>query len=60
LKAREKRKWIALVRGLRRALASQRGKLASQDYRRAYRMIKGGFFRNKRQLSEFIRGLKKQ
>ncbi|MEM0475285.1 MAG: 50S ribosomal protein L19e [Candidatus Norongarragalinales archaeon] len=55
----EKRKWISLVRALRRALAFQRGKISSRDYRRVYGMIKGGFFRNKKQLAEFLREIKK-
>ena len=58
--ARGKSEWIALVRGLRRALALRKSRLGRVDYRRAYRMIKGGFFKNKRQLAEFIRGLEKR
>ncbi len=59
VKTREKAKWVSLVRGLRRALATHKNKIARSDYRRAYRMIKGGFFKNKRQLAEFVLGLKK-
>ena len=58
--SRGKSEWIALVRCLRRALALRKGKVERKDYRRAYRMIKGGFFKNKRQLAEFVRGLEKR
>ncbi len=59
LKSRAKHAWVLRVRGLRKALAAQKGRIARTDYRKAYRMIKGGFFRNKRQLAEFVAGLKK-
>ncbi len=59
LKSREKHAWVLRVRGLRRALAQQKGRLAKSDYRAAYRKIKGGFFKNKRQLAEYVAGIKK-
>jgi large subunit ribosomal protein L19e len=58
--SRSKQKWISLVRGLRKLLALRKGKMNSGDYRKAYRMIKGGFFKNKRQLAEFLRQSEKR
>lgn len=49
-----KKKWIGQVRSQRRLLAHVKPTLAKGAYHRLYRMIKGGLFRNKRALDNYI------
>ena len=53
----EKRYWIEKVRPLRKLLAELRdsGKLKRNDYRKLYLMVKGGAFRNKKHLLNYLR-----
>jgi len=52
-----KRLWIMRVRAQRRLLRSlrDRGKLSRKDYRYLYRLVKGGMFRSKVHLLEYIK-----
>lgn len=50
--------WIDKVRPLRRLLRELRdtGKIANNDYRKLYYMVKGGAFRNKNHLLYYLKG----
>ncbi len=50
----KKESWIEKVRSLRKVLKQTR----PEDYRKLYRMVKGGYFRNKKHLLNYIRGVK--
>lgn len=49
-----KERWIQKVKSQRKLLSSLKEKLAPKVYRKAYRMIKGNAFRDKRQLKTFL------
>ena len=51
----EKRQWIYKVRKQRRFLRFYRDKIPKDLYRRLYRLIKGGFFRNLNHLKEHMK-----
>jgi len=52
-----KRYWIERVRPLRKMLKELRdsGKIARSDYRKLYRMVNGGAFRNKKHLLYYLK-----
>jgi len=52
-----KRLWIMRVRAQRRLIRRLRdsGKLSRKDYRRLYRLVKGGMFRSKAHLLDYIK-----
>lgn len=52
----KKRRWINTVRPLRRMLKELRdsGKIERKDYRRVYRLIKGGMFRSRAHLKFYL------
>ena len=49
-----KKRWTRRIRSQRKLLASIQGSLVPGAYQQMYRMIKGGFFRDKRQLLLFV------
>lgn len=49
-----KERWMCKVRAQRGLLKSFKGRLPSELYRRAYRMVKGNSFRGKKQLLAFL------
>lgn len=49
-----KDRWMRSTRALRRALRRYKNSLEPRDYRSVYKKIKGGFFKNKKQLVAFI------
>ena len=49
-----KRRWTARIRAQRKLLASMHPSLVQGAYQQVYRMIKGGFFRDKKQLLSFV------
>jgi large subunit ribosomal protein L19e len=55
-KARTKKKetWMKKVRAQRKLLKEHKEKLKKSDYRKTYKMVKGGYFRSKKQLSTYI------
>ncbi len=57
----KKEKWMKRVRALRRKLRGEKKNLTPNAYQRLYRMIKGGFFRDKGHLELYLkeRGIKK-
>ena len=54
--------WLLKVRALRKKLIEEKPKLKDGEYRRLYRMVKGGYFRSKAHLSLYIKekGLRKE
>ncbi len=50
----KKEAWMEKVRALRRVLKQIR----PENYRKLYRMIKGGYFKSKKHLLSYIRGVK--
>jgi len=52
-----KREWINKIRALRKLLRilKEKGKIDRKIYRKAYRLAKGGFFRSRRHLIEWLR-----
>ncbi len=50
----KKEKWMRQVRALRRLLREIR----PENYRKLYRMIKGGYFKSKKHLLNYIRGVR--
>ncbi len=50
----KKEAWMERVRALRKALKQAK----PDNYRKIYRMIKGGYFRSKKHLLNYIRGVK--
>jgi len=54
-KARGKKKWVSVTRGLRRVLLSLKPLLKKGYYRNAYLKIKGGYFKSKAQLIQYLR-----
>ncbi|NOZ81573.1 MAG: 50S ribosomal protein L19e [Candidatus Micrarchaeota archaeon] len=52
----EKTEWLKKVRPQRRLLRELRdsGKISKKDYRKLYRMVKGGMFRSKKHLLMYI------
>lgn len=63
-KPTKKRRWIKTIRPLRRMLKElkESGKIDSATYRRLYRLVKGGQFRNRRHLRIYLeqRGILKE
>ena len=53
----EREQWIKVVRPLRQRLRELRGRgvIKSGEYRRLYRMVKGGSFRSKAHLETYLR-----
>jgi large subunit ribosomal protein L19e len=51
----DKKRWMRRVRALRRLLKSLKSSLALGDYKRLYRMVKGGSVRDKKQLVEYAK-----
>lgn len=49
-----KEAWMEKVRSLRNELNSLQPKIIDESYRRLYKMIKGGYFRNKSHLKLYI------
>lgn len=60
-KVGDKTVWLKKVRSLRKKLTEEKPKLKEKEYRRLYRMVKGGYFRSKSHLSLYIKekGLRK-
>ncbi len=54
-KAKKKKKWVSLTRGMRRALSALKPSLKKGYYRNAYLKIKGGYFKSKAQLLQYLR-----
>jgi len=54
-KVSRKKRWMVKVRSLRRVLSVLRNGLKKGAYRKVYLMVKGGQFRSKKQLREFVR-----
>ncbi|NYZ78053.1 50S ribosomal protein L19e [Candidatus Micrarchaeota archaeon] len=54
-KTRGKKKWISMTRGTRRLLASLKPSLKKGYYRNSYLKIKGGYFKSKAQLLQYLR-----
>lgn len=56
-----KKKWISQVRAQRRTLKEikQKSKELKVPYRKAYAMVKGGFFKGKKYVQAFVAGVKK-
>ena len=50
----KKEKWIKKVRALRRLLREYKDQLPSQEYRKLYLRIRGGFFRDKSHLRLYL------
>ncbi len=53
-RASKKETWMTRVRALRKLLRE----IKPENYRKLYRMIKGGYFKNKKHLLNYIRGVK--
>ncbi len=51
----EKTEWLTKVRALRKKLKEIKPKLKEGNYRRLYRMIKGGYFRSKAHLMLYVK-----
>ena len=54
----EKKVWMKKVRALRRKLNELKKGLKKGKYRKIYRMIKGGYFRDKSHLQTYVEKLK--
>ncbi|MFH1199814.1 MAG: 50S ribosomal protein L19e [Candidatus Micrarchaeota archaeon] len=46
--------WMRKVRAQRKVLAAHKGKIASAEFRKAYAMIKGNAFPDKKRLTEYL------
>jgi len=59
-RTKKKRKWIDNVRAQRKHLRELKGKkkIDSESYSKAYRLIKGGYFRGKKHMDAFLSGKK--
>ncbi|MFH0922713.1 MAG: 50S ribosomal protein L19e [Candidatus Micrarchaeota archaeon] len=54
-KVSKKTRWMAKVRSLRKVLHNARPLMKKGGYRKLYLMVKGGYFRSKKQLAEFLK-----
>lgn len=63
VRSEKKKRWMGRVRAQRRTLKELKNTNAEEvktiGYSKLYKRIKGGFFRGKRHLTEFIEGAKK-
>ncbi len=55
-----KEKWMRQVRAQRRLLRSFKKTISTENYRKAYRRIKGNAFLTKKRLEEYVKGLSAQ
>ena len=57
----KKEQWVKKIRAIRRLLRElrEKGKITPQEYRKIYRMAKGGAVRSKRHVLEIIREMRR-